>query len=475
MTLSIFSAARAAPESVALICGDVQLRYRELALRVARTARSLAARGLLGDRAPIAVVARPTLQSIEVLHALIAAAVPVVLLHPALPPSEQQALAERAGTRALLRPDDEDQVHDALEPWFPDDEEPDHTLPLAIVPTSGSTGTPKLVVLSRGAFIASARASAANLPLDAHDRWLLCLPPAHVGGFSILTRSVLAASAVVLFEPGARGLMQALPGLAECLERTRVTVVSLVPAVLDALLSALPNWRPSASLRAVLVGGAALSESLFARALERGVPLLTTYGLTEACSQVTTSRPGQRPSVRDGVVSSGFALPGVELELRERMRICIRAPSLCGGYLGIDAPLNGEGWFATEDRGYLDANGELYVLGRIGDLIVSGGENVDPLRVEAALSACAGVSAAVVFGMPDARYGEVVACGVLANADFDLSRLSSCLRGRLSRYELPRRIALLDALPTLANGKVDRARVRTLCSDRLQPFEHPRD
>jgi O-succinylbenzoic acid--CoA ligase len=295
-----------------------------------------------------------------------------------------------------------------------------------------------------------------------------------VGGFSILTRSLLATSGVVLFDPGPRGLMQALPALAACLEEASVTVISLVPAVLDALLTRLPDWRPSASLRAVLVGGAALSESLRARAIERGVPLLTTYGLTEACSQVTTTRAGRPPSVRDGIVSSGFPLSGVELEFREHMRICVRAPSLCAGYLGMDAPIDAEGWFATEDRGYLDENGELYVLGRISDLIVSGGENVDPLRVEAALTACPGVAAAVVFGVPDARYGEVVACAVVARAGFALAALSTCLRQRLSRYELPRKVALLNELPTLSNGKVDRARVRTTCADRLQLFEHPR-
>lgn len=473
MTLSIFSAARACPEGLALISGNVRVSYAELARSVSGVVRALDARGLLGSKAPVAVVARPTEPSVRVLHALVATSTPIVLLHPALPRGEQSALAERAGAQALLRPDDEPISLDPRAEELAPDEPLTDTSPLAIVPTSGSSGAPKLVVLSRAAFIASARASAANLPLTERDRWLLCLPPAHVGGFSILTRSVLARSSVVLFDSGPRGLIQSLPELAACLAQHDVTILSLVPAVLDALLSTLPDWRPPDSLRAVLVGGAAVPEGLLSRARERAVPVLTTYGLTEACSQVTTTRPGEPPKVRGGIVSSGSALRGVELEIREQQRICVRAASLCSGYLGAFAPFDEHGWFRTEDRGVLDDDGELYVLGRISELIVSGGENVDPLRVEAALLTCAGVAAAVVFGVPDARYGEVIACALVAR-DFDPRGVSASLQQRLSRHELPRKVALLAELPRLANGKIDRARVRTVCAAHLQVFEHPR-
>ncbi|HET9931745.1 MAG TPA: class I adenylate-forming enzyme family protein [Polyangiaceae bacterium] len=474
LTLSLFTAAREAPTALALSTGTSKLCYDELAERVERVARSLWSRRIVGDSEPVAVVARPTLASIEVLHALVATAAPIVLVHPSLPAVEQNALAERSGARSLLRPDDEEFGLEERAPWPGPTGARSDDAALAIVPTSGSTGQPKLVVLSQGAFAASARASAANIPLAPGDRWLMCLPPAHVGGFSILTRSLLAKSAVVLFDPGPRGLLRALPELAERLLDEQVTVLSLVPAVLDALLTTLPDWRPPPSLRAVLIGGAAVPESLLARARARAVPLLTTYGLTEACSQVTTTRRGEIPSVRDGVVSSGFALPGVELEVRDRGRICVRSPALCSGYLGATAPIDENGWFETEDRGYIDERGELYVLGRISELIVSGGENVDPLRVEAALTSCPGVLAALVFGVPDERYGEVVACCLIRGEGFDLGRVSATLRQRLSRFELPRRLAVVEELPTLPNGKVDRPKARAFFADRLQPFEHPR-
>ncbi|MGC4088453.1 MAG: AMP-binding protein [Polyangiaceae bacterium] len=468
MTLSIFETARAHADAIALIADDEAWSYAALAERVARLGGSLATRGLLGD-APVGLVARPTLASIELFHALLAYQVPVLLLHPALPPAARSELASRAGVRAVLAPDEERLPLAA--PLPPPLAPALDSRPLAIVPTSGSSGAPKLVVLSHGAFAASARASAANLPLGPGDRWLLCLPPSHVGGLSIVTRCLLSGSAVVLFDAREQGLQARLPDLAACSERHAVSVISLVPALLDAWLSALPLWRPSVALRALLVGGAALPPALFDRARGRGFPLLTTYGLTEACSQVTTSRPGESAKLSGGVVSSGLALAGVEVRVDSTSRIFVRSKSLCSGYLGADTPIDAEGWLRTEDRGFLDERGELFVLGRIGELIITGGENVDPQRVEAALRAAPHVLAAAVFGAPDERFGSVVACALVVSPEFDAERVSAHLRQQLSRFELPRRLALVSALPSLANGKLDRSALARLP---LTTFAQPR-
>jgi O-succinylbenzoic acid--CoA ligase len=222
----------------------------------------------------------------------------------------------------------------------------------------------------------------------------------------------------------------------------------------------------------VLVGGAALSSAVLERSRARGVPVLTTYGLTEACSQVTTTKAGTWPNTRDGLVSSGAPLPGVELRLGDSARIGVRSKTLCSSYFDAPAPFDADGWFMTEDRGYIDERGELYVLGRISDLIVTGGENVDPLRVEAALAAAPGVISAVVFGVPDPRYGEVVACGLVTSAAFEPQRVSAFLRERLARHELPRRFARLSKFAALPNGKINRAGVRSQSLALLEPFEH---
>jgi O-succinylbenzoic acid--CoA ligase len=467
MKLSVFSAAREHPLALAVATAEARLTYQALAAEVARVAARLSAQGLLQPSPqPVAVVAEPGLSCLCVLHALWSYGIAAFVLPARLPASERANWADRAGARGLLIPQQISDSRDSAEPP-PRPTAHDPAAPLAIVPTSGSSGQPKLVVLSRGAFIAAAEASAANLPLSPHDRWLLCLPLSHVGGLSIVTRCLLARSAVIAFEPGARGLLASLPELALRLEQEQITLASLVPTVLDALLALEPRWSPGPALRAVLLGGAATTPKLLARALARGVPVLTTYGLTEACSQVTTTPLGTAPKIASELVSAGRPLPGTELRIDERQRICVRGPTLCSGFLDGVAPIDADGWLSSDDLGTLDTDGDLFVLGRVSDRIVTGGENVDPLRVEAALVSAQGVKQAVVFGVPDALFGELVACAIVPEPDFDASTLHAWLRQRLSPQELPRRLAVLSTLPLLGNGKVDRARTRELAESAL--------
>lgn len=470
MKLSVFSAAQEHPSELALVTAGARLTYRELAAQVERVAARLAAQGLLDPSPqPIAVVMEPGLTCLCVLYALWSYGVTAFVLPARLPAPERARWAERAGARATLTPQSLSDFHGSAElPPLPVSEE--LAAPLAIVPTSGSSGQPKLVVLSRRAFIEAARASAANLPLSARDRWLLCLPLSHVGGLSIVTRCLLAGSAVIAFEPGPRGLLASLPELVSRLEHEQVTLASLVPTVLDALLALEPAWSPPRALRAVLLGGAATTPRLLQRALNRGVPVLTTYGLTEGCSQVTTTPANSLPKVESGLVSAGRPLPGIELKIDSEQRICVRGPTLCSAFVDSAAPLDAAGWLRSEDLGYLDAEGELFVLGRASDRIVTGGENVDPLRVEAALLGAPGVRQAAVFGVADARFGELVACALVVDPEFDGPGLIAALRQRLAPHELPRRLALLAELPLLPSGKLDRARVRTFAAGGLLPW-----
>jgi O-succinylbenzoic acid--CoA ligase len=308
--------------------------------------------------------------------------------------------------------------------------------------------------------LASAHASAQNIGWEAQDRWLLCLPLAHTGGLSIVIRCLVARQTALLFEPGPSGLLGRIDQLAQAARGA--TLISLVPSVLAALLDA--GFQAPETLRAVLVGGAGCSPVLAQRAHAARIPLLTSYGLTETASQVVTRRYAERfqplPE-RDGVVSSGQPLPGVTLEV-ENERIAVRAPSLFSGYVGErKLELDAAGFFLTSDRGELGPNGELYVRGRSDDVIVSGGENVDPLEVEAALTALPGVKAACVFGTPSARFGQVVTA-VLVSDDArlgDASHLAELLADRLARHKFPRFTWLAESLPLTASGKVDRRAV----------------
>jgi O-succinylbenzoic acid--CoA ligase len=340
---------------------------------------------------------------------------------------------------------------------------PDDAATLAYLATSGSTGTPRLVQLSRAALLASAQASAQNLGWQPEDRWLLCLPLAHTGGLSIAIRSLLARRSVLLFEPGPSGLLSELDRLSDAAQRA--TLISLVPSVLAALLDA--GFVAPSGLRAVLVGGAGCAPELAERAHAAGLPLLTSYGLTETGSQVVTRRYAERYDplpTRDGVVSSGHALPGVSLRITGGA-IAVRSPSLFSGYLGDpSAPTDRDGWLLTSDRGELGPTGELYVRGRSDDVIVTGGENVDPLEVEAALTALPAIRAACVFGTPSDRFGEVVTA-LLVTSEPTLgepTRLTTLLADRLARHKCPRRTLVVDELPLTRSGKVDRRACRAL-------------
>ena len=448
-TLSIFDAAREAPDEVALIDGPNALTFREAAERTAPLAQAL----LQQRPRALALTPRADTESLLWLYAAFATGTPVLTLHARATAAERAAAIERCGaTEPPSAPSGA--VLDAL-PAVPD------ASALAFIPTSGSTGTPRLVELSRGAVVASAQASAQNLGWEPNDRWLLCLPLAHTGGLSIVLRCLLARKTALLFEPGASGVLGQLDALLAVARQA--TLVSLVPSVLAALLDA--GFAPPPELRAVLVGGAGTSPALAQHAHAARVPLLTSYGLTETASQVVTRRYSERLEPlpeRDGVVSSGHPLPGVELRFDAEV-LAIRSPSLFSGYMGdANSGVDADGFLRTTDRAELGELGELYVRGRSDDVIISGGENVDPLEVEAALLSLPGVKAACVFASPSARFGQIVSA-VLVSSDASLAEpahLAGLLADRLARHKLPRRALLVESLPLTLAGKVDRRAAR---------------
>jgi len=456
-TLSIFDAAREAPDAVALIDADRELTFRD----AARLCEPLTAALLSARPRALALTPRADTDSLLWLYAALASGTPVLTLHPRAPAAEQHALLQLAGASEVPVPTGTAFAATSL-PRVADE------TAAVFIPTSGSTGTPRLVELSRRAVCASAQASAQNLGWLAEDRWLICLPLAHTGGLSIVIRSLLARRTVLLFEPGPDGTLSRLAELSRL--AARATLISVVPSVLSALLDA--GFVATPALRAVLLGGAGCPPALARRAHRAGLPLLTSYGLTETASQVVTRRYRERfeplPE-RDGVVSSGHALAGVELCTRGEL-IAIRCASLLSGYLGDERPaLDHEGWLTTTDRGWLGDDGELYVRGRSDDVIVSGGENIDPLEVEAALSTLPGVKAVCVFGTPSERFGEVVTA-LLVTSDpalADAAGLTELLKDSLARHKWPRRTLITESLPLTSSGKVDRRACRALYEARL--------
>ncbi|MBK9259653.1 MAG: AMP-binding protein [Polyangiaceae bacterium] len=444
------------------------ITYGQLAARVRQRARDLAARGVgLGSR--VALRATCDVETIVSFFALIELGVALVPIHPRLTDAEEQALVDDAHPDLRLS----GPVTESLNTERLPEPVTGADVPAAIVYTSGTTGRPKGAVLSRKAFVASARASETNLGWHSNDRWLVCMPLAHVGGLSILTRSLLARKPIVLeprFDPEA---------VLRAIRRDGATQISVVPTMLDALLEA-DRDGDLARLRFVLVGGAAASPILLERAAERGLLALTTYGLTEACSQVTCQALRQPGTLEPG---SGRALPGVELRIvredggaalaNEVGFIEVRGPNLMSGYFaGPDKPPTmptTDGWFATGDMGAVDELGRLFVHARRTDLIVTGGENVYPAEVEQALEQCAGVASAVVFGVPDARWGQIVVAALVLNENGlpENERAMNVIAeasNRLAPHKRPRLVAVLPTLRRTPSGKIDRMAV---CRDAM--------
>ena len=441
MTLDVRDAAREGPERDALVVAGETWSWARVGEAVTHDARELADAGYAEGRdAAFTLIARLDLPTLLRQYALISTRVPMHLLHPAHTDAERARLDAALGRYRL--------------PAGMDDERA-----LAIVYTSGTSGHPKGVVLSRRAFVASARASAANLGWQDDDRWLLRIPTAHIGGLSTLTRCLLARRCLVLADERVT--------LTEQIERDRVTITSLVPTQLRRLLDEAPGWRPPAQLRAVLLGGGSAPAELLGEAVDRGWPVLTTYGLTETCSQVVTQPYG---TVNRGELGSGRPLDGARLRIVDDV-IHVRGPMLFSGYVDGTPALTDDGWYVTGDRGSFDEHGFLHVVGRASDLIISGGENVDPLEVESALRALPGVRDACVFGVPDRAWGERVAAIVVGDVDF--AGVDRALRARLARFKVPRLYGRAEALPLTPAGKVDRRAAAERFSERLSPQSPP--
>lgn len=314
------------------------------------------------------------------------------------------------------------------------------------VPTSGSTGRPRTVLLDRAALHASATATHARL--GGPGTWLLALPLGHVAGLQVLIRSIVAGTTALTVPEPADG--QALVTAAAAAARYDAPVyTSLVPTQLERLVAAVERGELAVpAVDAVLVGGAATAPTLLDRAEAVGLSVVTTYGMTETSG---------------GCVYDGVPLDGVDVRL-DRSRITIAGTVLARGYLDDDpaqqaafVERDGVRRLVTQDVGEL-VGGRLTVLGRVDDMLISGGHNVPPAAVEAVLAGLAGVDEVCVVGVPDAEWGQaVVAVVVAAGPPPDLATVRAAVRRTLGPAAAPRHLLLVESLPLRGPGKPDRA------------------
>lgn len=292
-----------------------------------------------------------------------------------------------------------------------------------VVATSGTTGSPKGVVLTHGAVKASAFATSSRLGVDPDShRWLACLPLNHVGGLAVVTRSILTGTPCTV-----------LPGF-----DAEAVIDASGPEVLVSLVSTALQRVDASMFKTVVLGGSAPPA---------GLPpnVVTTYGMTETGS---------------GIVYDGVPLDGVEVDTSGADgEIRVRCPMLLRAYRDGTVPLDPEGWFATGDAGDIDPAGRLHVSGRMGDLIITGGENVWPSAVEGAVAAHPKVAEVAVAGRPDAEWGQRVIAWVVPSNPADppgLGELRELVADRVAPFAAPKDLVLVEALPKTAIGKVRR-------------------
>jgi O-succinylbenzoic acid--CoA ligase len=334
----------------------------------------------------------------------------------------------------LLRPsDDAAAAIGQLTAWL-DDPSPGHLL----IETSGSTGRPKRVVLSRAAVTASVEASARRL--RTRGQWLLALPASYVAGVQVIARSVIAGH-----QPVAVRDLDFTAGLAST-DAGAALFTSLVPTQLHRLLDRPAQVEALRSVHTILLGGGPVDPALRSRATSEGLRVVATYGASETAG---------------GCVYDGLPLDGVALALGTDGRIRIGGPTVFDGYDGdpvLTAQSLVDGWFLTADAGRLDEDGRLHVLGRIDDVVVSGGVNVPLPAVAARLRAHPAVEAVEVLGVPDEEWGSRVVAFVVGRDE----GLRDWVAEVHPRSWAPRQVVVLPELPLLATGKVDRESLRRM-------------
>ncbi|MBV8528394.1 MAG: AMP-binding protein [Candidatus Dormibacteraeota bacterium] len=364
-----------------------------------------------------------------------------------LPGTAASQLIERAHATVVIAADRTQRLADPAEH--------DEDL-LAVVATSGSTGEPRLVELTRDAVAAAVTASAEMLGSAAADPWLLCLPPAHIGGMLVLWRHIILGAPVELRAFS----VDAMAGA------TDARFASLVPTQLRRLLDA---GIDLSRFRAILVGGAGVPSDLASAAAAHGVSVVTTYGLTESCG---------------GVVYSGRTLPGTSVRIANGGEVQIAGPTLMRGYrsdpAATAAAFTDDGWLRTRDAGAIGSDGVLTVHGRLDDAILSGGETVWPLAVEAALASHPQVADVGVTGWDDDEWGQRVVAFVVprdAAAAPTLAALREHVARRLPRYMAPRELLITDMLPRTTHdgqgGKVRRDVLRRATGGRSHGAHWP--
>ena len=487
------------PEAPAIESREITWSFRELADRASRAGSFLSNRAA-HDEGPIALLMTGDERFVAWFHAITLTGRPVMPLNTRLTAGELAQQLRDARATCMIGETDDDRLArlSGLVPRLEVVPAPDlaslpgapalaaseprgivagksdsaaDTAVYAVVFTSGTSGRSRGACLTRSNFTASAVAAAERLGPAVAGRWLASMPLFHVGGLSMLVRSVIFGGPVRLLPRFDAAVVS------DALDSGDVDAVSLVPTMLSRVLAHRGARRAPPGLRVLLLGGAAASPDLLARACALGYPVCPTYGLTEATSQVATAAP---PEPGGPLPAPVRPLAGVEVRIVDNARevapgepgeILVRGAIVTAGYLNDPAATSRairDGWLHTGDIGFVDSVGGLHVLDRRDDLVVSGGENVYPAEVEAVLLGHPSVADAGVAGLPDVDLGARVVAWIVAseNAAADAGALDAHCRQQLAGFKVPREFRFVESLPRNATGKLQRRHLAGLAVSR---------
>lgn len=436
----------------------------------------------ISEENPLLITADSSVPTVFMIAACFLLKIPILPVHPDMNDYELEGVLDQIKPAAVFTSKDHAiKILDDYDPFVLEEEvlsfnDQDKTVtpsidePQSIAGyflTSGSTGIPKVVPIKRRQVLFAAASSSKNFKPSDNKYWLLCLPLNHVGGINVIYRSLLYHSAIYLMPSFDEVKIRDLLHHQESFE-----VASMVPTMLVRLMED-SFFRVHFNFKAILLGGGPITMDLINQCLTRGLPIVCSYGMTETCAQIAANPMLQPSGMYIPKKSVGAIFEPNEIEIRneknesvlynESGHIWLRGPQIFDGYLDESINQNffdDNGWFYTGDYGHINRKGQLFIENRRTDLIITGGENVNPVEVEEVLNSFTSIKESAVVGIPDKKWGQKITAFLVLNdpnKKLNKQEIEDGLKDALRKFKIPKEFVIINKLPKTATHKIKRS------------------